>query len=208
MNWLFRHWFDLGAILALIVGVFLVFSDQSRLSFLLWVSLISLFLHQLEEYRFPGYFPGMLNSVMFSSAQPDRYPLNAQSAFLVNVVEGWLVYFLAAWFGDKALWLGIGAILVSAGNFVAHTFVFNIRGKTLYNPGMLTADFLFLPIAAYFFYLVIQGGYATTTDWVLGLLLGIALNYVGILKVIDWFKDRNTSHIFPQRSVSHETRSP
>jgi hypothetical protein len=201
MNALIRHWFDIGLALALIVGAFLWFSDLSPLSFLLWVSLISLFLHQFEEYRFPGYFPGMVNSVMFSSTQPDRYPLNTHSAFIVNVLEGWLVYFLAAWFGEKALWLGIATILVSFGNFVAHTFLFNIRGKTLYNPGMLTADMLFLPIAAYFCFLVIQGNYATIMDWSVGILLGFVLNYVGILKVIDWLKDKNTQHVFPKRSA-------
>ena len=68
---------------------------------------------------------------------------------------GWLFYFLAALFGEKVLWLGMATILVSAGNFVAHTFLFNIKGKTFYNPGMLTADLLFLPIAVYFFMLVV-----------------------------------------------------
>lgn len=206
MNWLIRHWFDLGLGLALIVGVVLLFSDLTPLSFILWISLISLFLHQFEEYRFPGYFPGMVNSVMFSSTQPDRYPLNPQSAFIVNVIEGWLVYFLAAFFAEKALWLGIAAIMVSGGNFIAHTFVFNIRGKTLYNPGMITADLFFLPIVVYFFYVVVEGGYASPIDWSLGLFLGIVLNYFGILKVIDWFKDRNTPHVFPKRSVSHEAQ--
>ena len=206
VNSLIRHWFDIGLGLALIVGAFLWFTDLSPLSFLLWVNLISLFLHQFEEYRFPGYFPGMLNSVMFSSNQPDRYPLNTRSAFIVNVIEGWLVYFLAALFGEKALWLGIATILVSAGNFVAHTFLFNIRGKTLYNPGMFTADIFFLPIVAYFFFLVIQGNFATPIDWSLGIVLGIVLNYIGILKVIDWLKDENTQHIFPKRSVVPETQ--
>ena len=205
MNWLIRHWFDVGLALAVSVGVWLWFSDLNGLSLLLWISLISLFLHQFEEYRFPGYFPGMMNSVMFSSTQPDRYPLNLRSAFIVNVVEGWLVYFLAALLGERAIWLGMTAILVSAGNFIAHTFVFNIRGKTLYNPGMLTAILLFLPIVVCFFYLVVQSGRATAIDWILGIALGIVFNYVGIIKVIDWFKDRNTLQVFPKRSAPPET---
>jgi hypothetical protein len=53
-----------------------------------WLSLISLFLHQAEEYRYPGYFPGMVNLVMFASPQPDRYPLNTNTALIVNVVIG------------------------------------------------------------------------------------------------------------------------
>ncbi len=199
MNILRLHWFDLGLGLALIVGLFLVLTPLSPLVFLLWVSLLSLFLHQAEEYRYPGYFPGMMNSVMSESKQPDRYPLNTNTALIVNVVVGWLFYFLAALFADKALWLGIATILVSAGNFGAHTFLFNIKGKTFYNPGMLTADLLFLPIVIYFFMFVLQNDLATPLDWLLGIVLGIILNVVGILKLIDWLKDEKTPYVFPER---------
>ncbi len=146
MNFLRNYWYDIGLVLALGVGVFLFINKPGGLSWLLWVSLISLFLHQFEEYRYPGYFPGMLNSVLFSSKHPDRFPLNSNTSFIVNVVIGWLFYFLAAIFAEKALWLGIATILVSLGNFVGHSILFNIKGKTFYNPGMLTAVILFLPI--------------------------------------------------------------
>jgi hypothetical protein len=204
MNFMRLHWFDLGLVLAAMVGGFLLIAHPTGLALLLWVSLITLFLHQAEEYRYPGYFPGMMNSVMFSSKQSDRYPLNANTALIVNVIVGWLSYLLAALFTDKALWVGTATILVSAGNFVAHTFLFNIKGKTFYNPGMLTADLLFLPIAIYFFAFVIQNKLATPLDWVLGISLGIVLNVIGILKMIDWMKDKNTRYIFPARFLVPE----
>ena len=201
MNFIRLHWFDLGIAFALITGGALLLNRLNPLSLLLWISLISLFLHQFEEYRYPGYFPGMMNTVMFSSKQPDRYPLNANTAFIINVFVGWLSYFLAAAFGEKVLWLGIATILVSFGNFIAHTFLFNIKGKTLYNPGMLTAIVFFLPIATYFGYLLIQSNLATLMDWTVGIILGVALNFIGILKLIDWLKDENTEYIFPRRSL-------
>jgi len=201
MNFLRNHWYDLGLVLALGVGLFLFISKVSGLSWLLWLSLVSLFLHQFEEYRYPGYFPGMVNSVLYSSKQPDRFPLNSNTSLIVNVVIGWGFYLLAAVFAETALWLGIATILVSVGNIVAHTVVFNIKGKTVYNPGMLTALILFLPLSLYFFYFVIQNGLVTPIDWILGIILGIALNYIGILKVIDWLKDENTSYIFPKRCL-------
>ena len=206
MNVLRQHWFDIGVGLALLVGAFLFTNRLSPLAWLLWVSLISLFLHHLEEYRYPGYFPGMMNVVMFGSQQPDRYPLNTNTALIVNVVVGWFSYLLAALFGEKLLWLGIATMLVSIGNFIAHTLLFNIRGKTLYNPGLLTALFLFLPIVVYFIFLVIQNKLATPLDWGLGIVLGITLNYIGILKLIDWLKDENTSYIFPKRSLLPQSR--
>ena len=199
MNFMRLHWFDVGLVLAFVAGVVVFFINLNPFSLLLWLSLISLFLHQFEEYRYPGYFPGMMNTVMFSRQQPDRYPLNTNTSFIVNVFIGWFSYLLAAVFAEKALWLGIATILVSVGNFIAHTLLFNIKGKTLYNPGMVTAIVLFLPISAYFGYLVINNHLATPLDWVAGVILGLVLNFVGILKMIDWLKDENTEYIFPKR---------
>ena len=201
MNFMRLHWFDIGLGFALLTGGILLLLKLDPLSLLLWVSLISLFIHQVEEYRYPGYFPGMMNTVMFSSEQPDRYPLNTNTALVVNVMVGWLPYLLAAVLGTRVLWLGIATILVSVGNFVAHTFLFNVKGRTLYNPGMFTAVVLFLPIGAYFGYLLIKGSLATPIDWIVGVILGIALNFIGVLKLIDWLKDENTPYVFPKRSL-------
>jgi hypothetical protein len=204
MNFLRLHWFDLGIALAALVGGYVLIAHPTGLALLLWLNLIALFLHQFEEYRYPGYFPGMMNKVMFSSKQPDRYPLNANTALIVNLVTGWLAYFLAAVFGEKALWLGIATILISAGNFIAHTFLFNIKGRTRYNPGMLVSILLFLPLTVIFFFLVIQQHSASALDWVLGIVLGIALNFLGILKMIDLLKDDKTSFVFPKRFLLPE----
>ncbi len=201
MNFLRLHWFDLGLVLAAVTSVFLLVIHPTGLPLLLWLSLITLFLHQFEEYHYPGYFPGMLNSIMYSSRHPDRYPLNTQTALIINVIMGWLFYFLAAIFNEKVVWLGIATILVSDGNFIAHTFLFNIKGKTVYNPGMLTAIFFFLPLSVYFFSWVIQHHAASTLDWIIGVVLGIALNYIGIIKLIDWMKDKNTPYVFPARCL-------
>ena len=201
MNFMRLHWFDIGLGLAVVAGGSLLLQKLNPLSLLLWASLVALFLHQFEEYRYPGYFPGVMNTVMFSSKQPDRYPHNTNTALIINVLVGWVPYLLAAVFGARLLWLGIATMLVSVGNVIAHAFLFNIRGRTLYNPGMLTAIVLFLPIAAYFGYVLIQGNLATPMDWTLGVLLGVALNFIGILKVIDWLKDKNTRYIFPKRSL-------
>lgn len=201
MNFFRAHWYDLGIGLAAAISAVLIVFQPHGLSFILWISFVSLLLHQFEEYRLPGTFPGMMNRVMFTSTEPDRYPLNPNTALIVNISVGWLVYLLAAIFGESAVWLGIGAILVSIGNFIAHTFLFNIRGKTVYNAGMLSSIVLFLPISGYFFYFITAHQLATPVDWGVGLLLGVGLNYFGVLKMIDLLKDRDTAYAFPQRNV-------
>ncbi len=205
MNFLRNHWFDASIFFAFIILIFIYFNRNSFSNYqiLMWLSLVTLFIHQFEEYRFPGYFPGMLNTVMFKSEMPDRFPLNMNTALIINVTEGWLFYFSAAVFAEKAVWLGIITILVSCGNTIAHTFLFNIKGKTLYNPGLVTSLLLFLPVSIYFFYFITTRHIAHLSDYLIGVPLGLIFNYFGILKVIDLLADKNTMYVFPERFLKN-----
>lgn len=203
MNILRKHWFDIGGMLSIIVIAF-VFINHANLTnyqLLMCLSLVSLFFHQLEEYRVVGTFPGMVNKVMYNSNMPDRYPLNTNTALYVNVFVGWSIYLLAALLAEKAIWLGMATILVSLGNTMAHTIVFNKKGKTLYNAGMATSWLLFVPITICFFRVIHAENLVGIYDYIAGIPLGIAINVIGIIKMIDWMKDRNTSYIFPARCV-------
>lgn len=202
MKFLARHWYDIGGGLSILV-LFYLFQVKglTHYDYVMWLSLVSLFLHQLEEYRIAGTFPGMINRVMYNSDLPDRYPLNAKTAFYVNVLVGWLFYFLAALLGQKAIWLGIATIMVSIGNTVAHITVFNIKGRTIYNAGMATCWLLFVPCIYYFFMIIHGERLVTVVDYLIGVPLGIVLNVVGILKLIDWLADKETQYIFEQRNL-------
>jgi hypothetical protein len=202
MKFLTKHWFDIGAGLTVLVLIYLFQAkDLTNYDYVMWLSLVSLFLHQLEEYRLVGTFPGMVNRVMYKSDIPDRYPLNALTSVYVNVLVGWLSYFLAALFGQHAVWLGIATILVSLGNTVAHTIVFNVKGKTFYNAGLATCWLLFAPCIYYFFKTIHTEQLVTLTDYFIGIPLGIVLNVIDILKFIDWFADKDTKYVFDQRNL-------
>lgn len=208
MNLLRKNWYDLGGFLTIMVCIYVYInhSDLTNYQTLMWLSLVSLFLHQLEEYRIVGTFPGMVNSVMFNSKLPDRYPLNTNTAFYVNVVVGWTSYILAAILAEKAIWLGIATIMVSLGNIIAHTTVFNIKGKTIYNAGLATSWLFFVPCAYYFVSIIYTNNLATNTDYFIGIALGLILNIVGILKLIDWMADEKTTYIFYDRNLLPKDR--
>jgi hypothetical protein len=203
MKFFRKHWYDLGIFIAIALTacLALTYSSLTIYEILLWMNAIALFLHQFEEYRFPGTFPGMINTVLFKSATPDRYPLNPNTALGINVFVGWGTYLLAAILAEKAIWLGIAVILVSLGNFIAHTFLFNIKGKTFYNAGMLTSWVFFAPLVCLFFYNVHTDHLATSLDYAGGVILGIALNVFGVLKPITWLADTNTKYTFPPRNM-------
>jgi len=179
-----RHWFDVGGVFGVVLLVWLSIDGSSldTITVLLWVSLLTLFAHQLEEWRWPGWFPGMLNVVLFRSTDPWRFPLNIRSGLAVNVGVGWVGYTLAALLGERALWLAFGRILVSLGNCILHLIVLPIRGRMLYNPGMATSLLMFLPVIIWF---VIEAWpLMSTADKVLGLILGLLLNVVGVIGLI------------------------
>jgi hypothetical protein len=202
MKFLSRHWYDIGGGLSLLVLVYLFeATGLTKYDYVMWLSLVSLFMHQLEEYRIAGTFPGMINRVMYNSDLPDRYPLNAKTAFYVNVLVGWLSYFLAALAGQKAIWLGIATIMVSIGNTVAHTIVFNVKGKTVYNAGLATCWLLFVPCIYYFFSIIHEEKLVSVLDYLIGVPLGLEFNVVGILKLIEWLADKETQYFFDQRNL-------
>ncbi|MEO6761705.1 MAG: HXXEE domain-containing protein [Candidatus Saccharimonadales bacterium] len=198
MNKLRNHWFQVGFGLAIasIISLLLWHNQLSSFRILLGVSLITLFLHQFEEYQLPGGFPRMINKAMFNSKQTDRYPLNSNTALIINTTIGWLLYILAFIFAEHAVWLVIASILVSVGNVIAHVLLFNIKGKTLYNPGMATALLLFLPLSIYFFIFIAQHSLVHPSSLIVGLILGVIINYFGVLRLITLLANKNTPFVF------------
>ena len=197
-----KHWYDVGAGLSIFVLIYLFYAKNlTNYDYVMWLSLVSLFLHQLEEYRLVGTFPGMINRVIYNSDLPDRYPLNALTSVYLNVLGGWISYFLAALLGQNAVWLGIATILVSLGNTIAHTIVFNIKGKTFYNAGLATCWLFFAPCIYSFFTTIHKEHLVTLTDYLIGVPLGIAFSVIGFLKFVDCFADKETKYFFEQRNL-------
>ena len=191
MRFMERHWFDVGAGLGVVLIIWLAFtaSSMATLTLVLWLSLLSLFAHQVEEWRWPGWFPGMLNVVLFRSDDPRRFPLNVRSGLAVNVGVGWIGYLLAALFAENALWLGLATILVSLGNCILHLIVIPISGRMHKNPGMVTSLLLFAPIVIWF--LVVAWPLMSLTDIVVGLVLGLILNIGGVVGLIRVLESRD-----------------
>lgn len=203
MDFFRNHWFDIGGGLSLIViaYVFSVHHQLSSYQILMWLSLIALFWHQLEEYRIVSTFPGMINATLFKSKQPDRYPLNPQTALYINVYGGWLIYLLAALFAERAMWLGLLSILISCGNIIAHCFIFNIKAKRYFNPGMASSILFFLPICIRYFQLLATKQPISTVECIVGAVLGIIANIL-IVKLIVWLANPNSKYSFSKRQIS------
>jgi hypothetical protein len=189
MRFMERHWFDVGGVLGVILAIWLVISGSTMttLSLLLWLSLLSLFAHQVEEWRWPGWFPGMLNVVLFRANDPWRFPLNIRSGLAVNVGVGWLGYLLAAILAERALWLALATIMVSMNNCVLHLFVLPIRGRMPYNPGMATSLLFFVPISIWFLIEFLPT--MSALDIIIGVIVGLVLSMGGVVGLIRVMED-------------------
>ena len=198
-----NHWHDVGVVFAVGIGA-VALSTRTEISsyqFVMLLNLVALLLHQFEEYRLPGTFPGMVNRVMYRSTAPDRYPLNTNTALIVNVFVGWTLYVLPIAVGERAVWLGITAMTVSVGNIIAHTILFPVKGRMLYNAGLATCWLCFVPCV----FLLVDGmnrDYVTTlTDVIIGVVVGTVVNVVGVVKPITWLASTDTTFVFTQQQV-------
>lgn len=202
-----RSWFDVGvAIGGVLVILWAILRPEfSTMQTILWISLLTLFLHQFEEWRWPGWFAGMLNIGLFRSEDPFRYPLNPTSGMVVNVFVGWGGYVLAALLWSNALWLGVATLMVSIGNSAFHLVFMPLRLRIPYNPGMGTSLFLFVPMAIWFFLEGSRSGLLTLGDLAIGIPLGLVLNVVGVIGVIELLK-RSDAEPFPDRMIEPAQR--
>ena len=71
---------------------------------------------------------------------------------------------------------------------------------------MVTALLFFLPLLVWFVHTLNVHQLASPFDWTIGTALGIALNVIGVIKLIDWMADRNTTYVFEQRQLRPDDR--
>jgi hypothetical protein len=141
------NWPRVGALVAMgsAGALAMTHGRMSKPRLLSALNMLALLLHQYEEYEDPGYFPGQFNGGMFHSDQPDRYPLNTNTALIVNVPLAYTFYALPVAF-PKHRWLGIAPVLFGFGQAVGHGLVFNRLAKDRYSPGFLASLLLHVPI--------------------------------------------------------------
>jgi hypothetical protein len=202
MNFLKKYWQDLGLVIGIIVCIYVVMNWGTipRINSILWLSFVAILLHQFEEYRWPGYFPGVFNTVLFKSEAPERYPLNKQSAMIINVIIAYVFYLLPLFF-PSVIWLGMAPVLMGFFQIIFHGIVANIKAKKIYNPGVFTAIFVHLPIGIWYINYVYEHHLITLTDWIWSSIYFAIATYLLIVKGNSWLENKNSIHIFSQKQL-------
>ena len=144
LGWYRANWQNVGGVAALaLAGVFAAKGrDADRTRALAVANWAALMAHQFEEYGYPGWGPGQVNA---RSDQPDRYPLNAQMAVLVNTAVAYPYYALPVLFPRKK-WVMMGPVNFGIGQVFVHAVVLPRFARDRWSPGVLTALLLHVPI--------------------------------------------------------------
>ncbi|MFF2908001.1 HXXEE domain-containing protein [Paenibacillus sp. NPDC057934] len=202
MNFLKKYWQDLGLIIGIVVCIYVAMNWGTipRINSILWLSFVAILLHQFEEYRWPGYFPGVFNTVLFKSEAPERYPLNQQSAMIINVVIAYVFYLLPLFF-PSVIWLGMAPVLMGFFQIIFHGIVANIKAKKIYHPGVFTAIFVHLPIGIWYINYVYAQHLITFTDWIWSAIYFAVAVYILIVKGNTWLENKNSIHLFSQQQL-------
>jgi hypothetical protein len=173
---------------------------MSELSIILWLSFIAILVHQFEEYRWPGYFGGLFNIVIFKSEQPKHYPLNPHSAMIINLVIAYIFYLLPVFF-PNLLWLALAPIFMGFFQFIWHGIFANIKAKTWYNPGLFAVLVFHFPIGGWYMYYITVHNLASTTDWIIGFVYFVVAVYFFIIKGNMWMKNIHSPYHFSDKQM-------
>ncbi|MEI6623754.1 MAG: HXXEE domain-containing protein [Actinomycetes bacterium] len=158
--------------------------DIPTYTWLLWLQLPIIMLHEFEEYVLPGGFRSFFNhDTVFASPTPgDNTPLSEGYVFFVNIVTVWVWAIAAALLAGIAPWVGFGLVVFNAGvNCIQHSVIFQIKHEG-YNPGLITTMLLLLPFSTFITIYVIQNNVLSPIDWVLSFVLGLAV-FVGFVAI-------------------------
>ncbi|EIW18743.1 MULTISPECIES: HXXEE domain-containing protein [Pelosinus] len=202
MNYLRKYWQDIGGIVALAVciGLLIFHPNMQEINVILWLSFVAILVHQFEEYRWPGFFPGIFNIVIFKSSIPDKYPLNGQSAMVINGLIAYGFYLLPIFFTDQ-IWLGLAPVLMGFFQLIWHGLFANIKIKGIYNPGLLAVLLLHVPIGTWYINYITMHGLVTAIDWMLGITYFAVATYILIVKDNMWMKDEQSKFSFTKKQL-------
>ena len=203
MQYYRHHWYYTGAILFVALAYLTGFwgSSLEPIPVILIYSFMALLVHQCEEYAHPGGFPAIFNiAVLGEKEVPERYPLNANQALVINVFLAYPFY-VSAIFLPGVIWLGLAQVLFGMFQIILHGIVINLRLKSLYNPGLASVVFLHIPIGIYYIWYVTTNGLASRSDFVIGLLVTIFAALVIIFLPLRFMASKDSKYPFLEREM-------
>jgi hypothetical protein len=192
-----RQWPRIGAVVGLAIsGLIALSSGRLRPTRLLSAAnLVALLAHQYEEYVEPGYFPGQFNRGMFKSDSPRNYPLNPQTAMIINTALAYPFY-LGPVLLRRPKWLGLATVILGWSQVLLHGIVIPRRAGDRYGPGFITALLLHLPIGVAYVRALHDEDPVSGQDWRNGVVGAVGATLGGLVVPNLALRDKNSPYEF------------
>lgn len=198
--WLSCWLYVITAIAGIIIGILAAnWSEWTLQTKLVAMGTSLLAFHVLEEWHFPGGFHYMYN-IMADSDIPDRYPMNQLSDMWTNWIG--IVFGCFCLIAGVTPLFAVMQFLLCLGEIFAHTKsgfyvkkIYNNKGKrTIYNPGLFTALFGYLPLAIALFVSFFAEKTPTLAEVILAIVFGIILMAISLPGAEKICKDKKTPY--------------
>lgn len=205
LDWYRKNWPRLGGLagMAVLGGTALASSKTLSPRALAALNLVGLLVHQYEEYVDPGYFPGQMNAGLMHSDQPANYPLNTNTAMIINTSIGYPFY-LAPVLAPRNKVLGLAPVTFGFAQALGHGVVFPKRSGARYSPGFLASALLHVPIGIAWIKSTNRTNRPLTRgDVAKGLAYQVAFSALGVALPNVLLRDRESPYHFNEHQVSH-----
>ncbi len=177
--WLKNNWPVSTPFLAVyFITMLLLFRDKMDLALLLlWLHVPVYFLHQFEEYIYPGGFLEYFNKNVLGSDLPE-FPMTKTAVLWINVPVIFVAYpvsvILAGQFGVS---VGLWIVYFSIINASSHVGMYLTKG---YNPGFVVSVLLNIPVGVLTIGYFISQDLASLKVHIIGFLLALGVQ-VGLM---------------------------
>ena len=172
VDWLADHWPKATIFLALysFIFLYLYLLEDDFLLFLIWLQTSVYWLHQFEEYVFPGGFAVFFNRRLLRSERDD-WPVTKMFSLWINIPIIFIAFPLSAVLaGIFGLGWGIWTAYFSILNALSHVIMFPRFG---YNPGFVVSLLLNIPVGIFTVYTFLARDAISPAAHLVGLVIAI-----------------------------------
>jgi hypothetical protein len=163
-------------VIYLTIPLFLFVLELNPALFLIWIQLPVYFLHEFEEYVYPGGFLAFFNTKILKSPREEG-PLDLDASFWINIPLIFVGFLVCAILATvcKDPNIGLWIAYFSAINALAHVgWVFKFK----YNPGFWVSLLVNIPVGIYTVCYFAEHAIASTETQIISLVIGVVVQVV------------------------------
>ena len=210
MKKIINNWHWISVYLAGFVALATILWVDDPLPRLQLAALTFILLHFFEEFGFPGGFPLMGVKVMMGSAEMDstKWGANNLNSMCGNWFFGFCIYVLPILF-PKVGFLVLAGMMFNFLEVFMHLLLFNVKQKTLYNPGLITGLFGLGTIGCiYFFGGVFDASAFVWYDWAIAAVWMVAVFLFSFRSKLYWNLGKKPGYEFTDLAAYGEGHIP